>query len=439
MKHISLENLSLLRKILVAFFLISILPLLIAGFYFAYKFLPVYVLIVLGINVALGWVIIIQIFISIGRVVEKVNRQRELIEQKPGTSDEVKVLDEVFDKISLRVKKRFDELKEVSKNTEKLNHEVSKKVALLSTIMQINDLVSNHRDLREIFGFVAERIKKILDIDLCFVMLDDGRKNFVKESLETDKEVTLETISQQEPFLKPMMPDQRMVICNSNEPANKKFKEFVKAGCGVDSLLLAPVVLGSRVAGILGVGKNGDNSAFSEDEKDSIELFAKHLSLLFEHKDMEIKVRDLDTKDALTGLYNDKFMRKRLTERINSAVSSQSPCGFIFIKIKNLKEFVDNYGVLSFEKVMKGFSSVLTDTLESYGEIGRLAEDEIGIIAAGVGKAALEEESKNILSKLKSVLPAGSKVDIGVSIAENPIDGTTAEDLLYKVRRDLSG
>lgn len=431
----SLQDLPILRRVLISFFLISVLPLLVAGFYFTYKFLPSYAIIVLGFIMLLGWWIIGQVVMSITKIVKRTAGQVEMDSQL-GTSDEVKVLDKAFSQISDKVKSRFEELKEVSKNTEELNYEISKKVSLLSTIMHINDLVSQQKDMKDVFESITARMLDILDIDMCFIVLDDGKGNFKTEELLAKYGASFESISKTEDFLKPVLEKQETVFFDENSPEVKGLENFAKGVCKTDSLVLIPILLKAKVAGILGAGKKQGDKPLSKEDINSLGVFAKHLSFLFEHREMRLRMKELEVKDTESSFYNKADLKKKLNEEIKTAVKRQSSCGFILIKINKLKEHLETYGFFSFEKIFRTISVVLNENLSNC-KIGRLAGDELGIIAVEAGKAELERTAEDVVSKIKSRLSSSGDIALSWAISENPIDGSSADELIDKAHQNL--
>jgi len=429
--RLSLEHLSLKRKILIAFCLISLLPILVIGFYLAYKNLPSYTYLILGVNILLGWWIIVQIFNSISSIIRKTQEKFSLVGEVEPTEDEVKLLDEVFDKMSIKIKKSFQELKEISKSTEKLNEEVSKKVSLLSTILQINDLVSQGTEIKEIFSLVVRRIRDILNPQVSFILLNLEREDFFLEAIESNQKIELGPLSKSESFLKPLLERGEVLIVDKSHRFNKELQEFSTNTLGVDNLILLPIFLRKEVIGILGAGNSTSDFSFSEEEIETLTVFSKHITFIVEHRKMSEKIKDLEIKDPLTGLYNERFAKERLDEEIKRAIANQRPCGFILIKIKNFKECIERLGVLSLESDLKKIASIIRDNLEIGQKPARLSEDTLGIIAPEKSKAQLERQASMLVSKIKEEASLEA-LNLTFSVAENPIDGVSAEELIKK-------
>ncbi|RKY44559.1 MAG: hypothetical protein DRP80_01805 [Candidatus Omnitrophota bacterium] len=425
-----LEALSLKRRIFIAFCLISLLPLLVVGFYLAYKNLPSYTYLILGINILLGWWIIVQILNSITSIIKKTQENFSLLGEVKPTEDEVKLLDEIFDKMTVKVRKSFQELREISKTTEKLNEEVSEKIALLSAILQINDLVSQGTDIKEVFRLIVRRIKSILNFDLTFILLDLEKGLFSLEAGEPSQNINFKTLSKDDFFLKPLIEKGEVILLDQNNP-RRELENFSKDILGVNNLVLLPIFLKREIIGILGAGVKSLEFSFSEEELDTLKTFSKHISFIIEHQRISKRIKDLEINDPLTGLYNAKFAKERLDEEVKRAIVNQRPCGFILIKIKNFRDYIDKIGVLALESVLKKIANIMKDSLEVGQKAVRISEDSLGIIAPEKSKAQLEKQGSELLAKIKQEILAEG-LDLVFSVAENPIDGASAEELISK-------
>jgi len=437
-KEFSLENMSILRKVFTAFFLISILPLMIAGFYFTYKFLPSYVVVTLGINVLLGWMIVFQVFLSISKVARKACRSTGVEIQSLKSKDEVKVLDKAFDEISVKAKQSFEELKEISQNTEQLNLKVSRKASLLSTVMQINDLIAKGREGKDFFTLLSGRIKEILGVDLSFILLDRGGRAFIKEASESKEEIIYQPLNKDSGFLKPLIKSRRALILDVNHQDSQELRDLAVNVLRVNSLVLSPILIENKVLGILGIGKENPADFSRKEFLNDLDILTKYAGLLLEHSRLKAKVSDLDIRDALSGLYNEKFIRDKLDEEVKKSVQEHTPCGFILLRVEGVKEYIDKSGVLSFEKALKNISRILSGNLSFSQKAGRLAEDKFGIIVLGESKVKLKEFTLRIVSEIKESLER-QKIPLSLlsSEAENPIDGVTARELINKAENSL--
>ena len=76
--------------------------------------------------------------------------------------------------------------------------------------------------------------------------------------------------------------------------------------------LAIPMYSRGRVLGILGIGNNQGNFKYREEDIELLDIFVKNIVMAMESDRLRHKVEKLEIKDALTGLYNESFIRSRL-------------------------------------------------------------------------------------------------------------------------------
>ncbi len=135
------------------------------------------------------------------------------------------------------------------------------------------------------------------------------------------------------------------------------------------------------------------------------------------------KIEELTIIDELTNLYNEKYMKMRLSEEIDRAVTFQHPCSLIFLKI-------DRFGRYLKEDLLPEVALVLKrNANNNIDKAGRLkGEDFVLILPEKSKKKAIEiaEKIRDDINKVES----GLAVNIGVS--SNPLDSNSAEGLLNR-------
>lgn len=174
------------------------------------------------------------------------------------------------------------------------------------------------------------------------------------------------------------------------------------------------------------------------------------------------KVGDLEIIDPLTGLYNEKVFLAKLEEEIKRATVYQRPCGLLAAEINNYKayeegteaqnskgtkvkrkiEYVheEDKAVAQGEKFLKKTIEVLKDNVRDIDILGRIQDNKIGIILIERNKRQCLETVR----KLKEALSIGFKdsgqltLQISFAVAENPLDGKNAAQLLEAIYTKLN-
>jgi len=115
-----------------------------------------------------------------------------------------------------------------------------------------------------------------------------------------------------------------------------------------------------------------------------------------------LRIEQLASHDALTGLPNRRACLAKLQEAIDRAGRSKKPLAVLFLDLNKFKQINDNYGHEIGDKVLVAFAELLKKTVRKTDTVARLGGDEFVIIAEGLTNAA--EDAAHIGKKIVSAL-----------------------------------
>ena len=110
------------------------------------------------------------------------------------------------------------------------------------------------------------------------------------------------------------------------------------------------------------------------------------------YKQLQRKLVESTYIDYLTGLYNIRYLYKRLSEEISRGRRKKEKIAIIMFDIDNFKKYNDNYGHESGNKLLKRLGNIIRNSIRGGVDIGfRFGGDEfLIIINQAEGKIALE-------------------------------------------------
>ncbi len=140
--------------------------------------------------------------------------------------------------------------------------------------------------------------------------------------------------------------------------------------------------------------------------------------------------------DELTGLYNRRFMRQYLRERLDELARNRTPLAVIMLDIDGFKPINDTYGHLEGDLILKRLAQLVREALPAGGYAIRFAGDEFfafleGMDAgSGLRIAVGIRERVNAEPFVTSKAPAGIPVSISLGVAAYPEDAPTPSELI---------
>ena len=333
--------------------------------------------------------------------------------------DEVGDLSRSLNIMTQKIKENMEELEVYEERTKLINLDINKKVLALSGLLQIGNLISSSKELRDVLSFIARKVSDIENNSAVVLMLaDKSLKEYTAAyscNIEEDKVFGL-TLKQSELSF-----------------------DILAGKLGLENIASVPVTSAGKLCGMLIVGNNEKDFIFTDDEKELLKVFAKQISIALENDVLARKSKELAIKDEVTRLYNYNYMKARLGEEIKRALIYQRPCGYLLVDIDDFKNFSKTYGEVKSEALLKELGAILQASVIEIDKVGRLCGDKFAVILPEKNKRQsthiAEEIRKKIEEEIGKRVKSDSKLTVTVGVSENPIDGSTADELMEKAER----
>jgi len=177
-------------------------------------------------------------------------------------------------------------------------------------------------------------------------------------------------------------------------------------------------------------------------------MFAEQLGLSVANLRLREALRDQSVRDALTGLFNRRYLEETLEREIRRAVRSEHVLGVLMLDLDRFKKFNDTFGHEAGDTVLRETAAFLRRSVRSEDIVCRFGGEEFVIILPLADLKATQARAERIRSKLRelTILHQGKAVGmvtVSVGVAELPQHGTTPKTLLeaadaalYRAKRE---
>lgn len=452
-KQMSLVPKGLKYKTMIAFSLMSLIPLLICV-WLATNYIFPNIDLFFGLSLSnISFILFISLVIAvlglyltkqmIDPVVKMACDAKVIAEGDVSRIIDVKGEDEIGDLgtslniMTQKIKDNIEQLKAYGEQTRLINIEINKKVLALSGLLQIGNLISSSSELINILNFIVQKLADVEEGASSLVMLlDEKTKEFNMISSCNVNEENVRGLKISENDISP-----HIVIIDSDNPPDRTSNAInnLFSFFGVKNFIMLPVIVSRRQRGIIAVGNDKEGYVFKEDEKELLKVFSKQASIAIENDLLIKKAKELAVIDELTGLYNQTYIHTRLDEEIKRAIIYQRPCGYLLIDIDDFKNFHEQLGEAKTEMLLKALGGMLKASVTDVDKVARLVLDKFAVVMPERNKkqsaAIAEEIRKKVESGLSSLIKTPGKVTVSIGVSENPIDGSSADDLIAKAER----
>jgi len=452
----SLASRGLKYKLKIAFYLMSVLPLLVCIYLVSNYVLPhaglkidITISILISIFIATaGFFLLKEVFdriVSVSTAAKliaagDINRRLD-VEHK----DEVGDLGESLNQLTSRIRSNMDELKNYSEKTTEINLEIQKRVIVLSSLLQISSLISQGTSLDDILKLTTEKARLLANSDVAYLLLRQENQELFSmitvDGVNSSYLLKIKVSPKENLFSKAISTSKPLILDKQSGLDKNLIAEFYES-FRLKNTLAIPIYLRGRVIAILGIGNTRDSFMYKKDDLELVDIFAKQIAIAIENDILMNRIEKLEIKDALTGLYNESFIKSRLQEEIKRAINYRRPCALIAIDIDNFKEYAHSCGSLQAESTLKKLATLLRDSVSEVDRVARTGDDEFAILLPEKNKRQALEIAEEIRKKIEysysEEQDINKKITVSAGVSENPLDGVEAEQLIIAAKNLLN-
>jgi diguanylate cyclase (GGDEF)-like protein len=144
---------------------------------------------------------------------------------------------------------------------------------------------------------------------------------------------------------------------------------------------------------------------------------------------------EASTRDALTGIYNRRFLDERLAAEVSFAHRHKGELGFLLFDIDHFKKVNDTHGHLAGDAVLQAVAGRMASLVRAEDIVARYGGEEIALIARGIpldGLRVLAERVRRVIADVSTAYEDKAiRVTVSVGVASlQECDAHATGDLL---------
>ncbi len=154
------------------------------------------------------------------------------------------------------------------------------------------------------------------------------------------------------------------------------------------------------------------------------------------------RLYELSITDEGTGLYNRRFIFRKLSSEMSRTLKSGGSLGLVVIDVDDFRRYNNSYGHLAGDKVLLSVARTLRSGIRKGDIIGRWGGEEFAIILPGAdtGEAFIvAERLRGLIAQMYVDIGMNAnaettkvRVTISAGVASFPVDGVTVRDLVNR-------
>jgi len=209
-----------------------------------------------------------------------------------------------------------------------------------------------------------------------------------------------------------------------------------------------PILAQGEALGILHFQTTDEAPAVAAEELSFKTTFAGQIGLSIANIRLREALRNQSIRDALTGLYNRRYLQEMLDREVRRATRAKQPLGVLMLDLDHFKRFNDTFGHEAGDAVLRAAGAFLAQNTRAEDIVCRFGGEEFVVILPTADLEASRSRAERIRSKLGELKVAHQeqlleKITVSIGVAALPVNGSSPRELLeaadaalYRAKRE---
>jgi two-component system, cell cycle response regulator len=209
---------------------------------------------------------------------------------------------------------------------------------------------------------------------------------------------------------------------------------------GLQSIALVPLLRNKQLIGSLNLG-SVDPARFTPAlGTDFIEHMASIIAICLENVISNEMLKYIGLTDSLTGVYNRRYIDRRLLEEIGRARRQAYRISCLYIDIDHFKQVNDSVGHQGGDEVLREVAARIKDELRLSDALGRFGGEEFVVLLIDADLASSTAVAQRIRASIADTpfqLSGGETMSVSVSIGVATLDDFERDHAIEGVAQQL--
>ncbi|HEY0064872.1 MAG TPA: DUF484 family protein [Telluria sp.] len=200
---------------------------------------------------------------------------------------------------------------------------------------------------------------------------------------------------------------------------------FPRPPAGLQSIALVPLLRNKRLIGSLNLGSLDASRFAPAMATDFVEHMASIIAICLENVISNEMLKYIGLTDSLTGVYNRRYIDRRLLEEISRARRQQYRISVMYIDIDHFKLVNDTVGHQGGDEVLREVAGRIKDELRLSDTMGRFGGEEFVVLLINAELDAAAQVAERIRASVAGTpvaLLSGAALPVSVSIGVAVLD-----------------
>src|SRR5471030_3156532 len=222
--------------------------------------------------------------------------------------------------------------------------------------------------------------------------------------------------------------------------AQRHARAFPQPPAGLQSVALVPLLRNKRIIGSLNLGSINPTRFTPALGTDFIKHMASIIAICLENVISNEMLKYIGLTDSLTGVYNRRYIDRRLLEEIARARRQNYFISCMYIDIDHFKLVNDTHGHQGGDEVLREVAARIRHELRRSDALGRFGGEEFVVLLIDADLDSATFVAERIRASIAGTmfdLPGGTQTWVSVSIGVASLDGEAILQPMETVAQQL--
>lgn len=181
------------------------------------------------------------------------------------------------------------------------------------------------------------------------------------------------------------------------------------------TLTCIPLLAHGETLGVIQVKTAAE--VFSGDMRRALESVAEHVALALSNLRLRETLRQESIRDALTGLYNRRYLEETLQRELARARRNESTVGVLFLDVDHFKRLNDTEGHEAGDAVLRSLGRLLIDSFRTSDAPCRYGGEELAVILPDISLEHLVARAKDMRDRVQRMGVCVGERKLGVTVS----------------------
>ena len=304
----------------------------------------------------------------------------------------------------------------------------------LRATARIHNSTGPRLELEEIARLSVREMVDLLDCDACAILLVEGSEFKVVCEKGFSRSLGITALPLDLSPIHEIIHSRRSLA--TGDVADSIAAGCVPHGCSMVSWLCSPIVVDEQVIGIIHVDSSRKN-AFSQDDLSFVEFLAGEISVAVERSLIHAQMRDLATKDELTGCFNRRKFNLDIVGELACAASGGHHLSLLRIDIDWFKQHNDAHSHQQGDVLLHRFGQLLKTSVRPQDKVYRYGGEEFAVLLSDSPGSRALATARRLCRAVREteferagISQPGGRLTASIGVATYPEDASGSTQLL---------